>query len=253
MLNITKGGFRLLGDVLRELRQKKDMTQEQLSEIFGISRGTYAHYEINKRQPDYETLAKLADFFNVTVDFLLGRTDTLNMNSVPLLGTIRAGIPVLAEDNWIEEIEVPANFQADFALRITGDSMSWAGIHDRDIAVLQKIDVASHGMIVAVGVEDATWEATLKYYVKDNGKAVLRAANPSYEDIVITPGHRIIGHVVGIMKEPPALQAYKDILISKEFMDEQWKKTIEKATHKGMDGEKVAKLIELFAGMAKNF
>ena len=51
------------------------MTQNELANKLGISRGTYAHYEINKRQPDYETLQKLADFFDTSVDYLLGRTN----------------------------------------------------------------------------------------------------------------------------------------------------------------------------------
>lgn len=65
----------MLGNRLKKLRLQKKLTQEELAEKLGITRGTYAHYEINKRQPDYETLQKLADFFNVSVDYLLGRTD----------------------------------------------------------------------------------------------------------------------------------------------------------------------------------
>jgi repressor LexA len=243
----------ILGKRIKTLREEKDLSQLDFAKILNINNSTLSQYEAGNRIPSDDIKIKIADYFNVSVDYLLGRNDTLENNSVPLLGTIRAGIPLLAEDNWVEEIEVPSNLQADFALRVTGDSMSWAGIHDGDIAVLQKIDIASHGMIVAAGVENATWEATLKFYVHENGKPMLRAANPSYEDIIITPEHRIIGHVVSIQKEPPTLQNYKDILISREIMDEHWENTIEKATQKGMDGEKVAKLIELFADMAKNF
>lgn len=242
-----------VGDKIKALRTAKELTQEQLGKHLSVGKSTISQYENNINTPDINTLSKLADLFNVSIDYLLDRAALIENNTIPLLGTIRAGLPLLAEENWIEEIEVPSNLKADFALRITGDSMSWAGIHDGDLAILKKIDIPSHGMIVAAGVEDATWEATLKYYVKENGKPVLRAANPSYEDIVITPEHRIIGQVVAILKEPPTLQNYTNILISREIMDEQWKKTIEKATQKGMDGEKVAKLIELFAGMAKNF
>ncbi|MCL7871014.1 helix-turn-helix domain-containing protein [Bacillus altitudinis] len=61
----------MLGDRLRSLREKHNLTQEQIAKIIGISRGTYAHYEINKRRPDYETLIKITDIFNVSLDFLL--------------------------------------------------------------------------------------------------------------------------------------------------------------------------------------
>ncbi|MFB4390217.1 helix-turn-helix transcriptional regulator [Bacillus sp. BR_10] len=61
----------MLGDRLRSLREKHNLTQEQIAKKIGISRGTYAHYEINKRRPDYETLIKITDIFNVSLDFLL--------------------------------------------------------------------------------------------------------------------------------------------------------------------------------------
>lgn len=66
-----KVGITMLGDRLRSLREKHNLTQEQIAKIIGISRGTYAHYEINKRRPDYETLIKITDIFNVSLDFLL--------------------------------------------------------------------------------------------------------------------------------------------------------------------------------------
>ncbi|MBR0581271.1 MULTISPECIES: helix-turn-helix domain-containing protein [Bacillus] len=61
----------MLGDRLRSLREKHNLTQEQIAKKIGISRGTYAHYEINKRRPDYETLIKITDIFNVSLDYLL--------------------------------------------------------------------------------------------------------------------------------------------------------------------------------------
>lgn len=66
-----KVGITMLGDRLRSLREKHNLTQEQIAKKIGISRGTYAHYEINKRRPDYETLIKITDIFNVSLDFLL--------------------------------------------------------------------------------------------------------------------------------------------------------------------------------------
>nr|WP_212116888.1 helix-turn-helix transcriptional regulator [Niallia circulans] len=65
----------MIGDRLRDLRSKMKLTQEELAEKIGVSRGTYAHYEINKRQPDYETLKKLATFFNVSLDYLITGED----------------------------------------------------------------------------------------------------------------------------------------------------------------------------------
>lgn len=61
----------MLGKTLKKLRNDKSLTQQKLANILGIPRGTYAHYEIGKREPDNATLLLLANFFKVTVDYLL--------------------------------------------------------------------------------------------------------------------------------------------------------------------------------------
>lgn len=60
---------------LRELRIQKELTQEDLAKYIGVSRTTYAMYEQGNRQMDYESLLKLADYFQVSLDYLFGRTD----------------------------------------------------------------------------------------------------------------------------------------------------------------------------------
>lgn len=64
-----------IGETLRQLRKKKNLTQIQFANLFQISNGTIAMWETDKRQPDGETLSKLADFFDVSVDYLLGREE----------------------------------------------------------------------------------------------------------------------------------------------------------------------------------
>jgi len=63
---------------LTELRKKSGLSQYELAEKLGFSRGKYSNYEQGTRQPDYETLQKIADYFNVTTDYLLGRSDKPN-------------------------------------------------------------------------------------------------------------------------------------------------------------------------------
>lgn len=60
---------------LVELRAEQKLSQYKLAEILGFSRGQIANYEQGSREPDHETLQQFADFFNVSVDYLLGRTD----------------------------------------------------------------------------------------------------------------------------------------------------------------------------------
>ena len=61
-----------LGDILRELLFEKDMTQKQLAKSLCIGASTLGNYVQDNREPDYETLKAIADFFDVTTDYLLG-------------------------------------------------------------------------------------------------------------------------------------------------------------------------------------
>lgn len=65
----------MLHQRLAGIRKSNGLTQQELADKLNISRATYAQYEIGRREPDFETLQKLADFFSTTTDYLLGRTD----------------------------------------------------------------------------------------------------------------------------------------------------------------------------------
>jgi transcriptional regulator with XRE-family HTH domain len=83
----------MLGERLKQLRADKGLTQQELSDLFKIPRGTYAHYEIGKREPDNATLAQFADFFNVTTDYLLGRTDDPRNYNIETIAAHRTDDP----------------------------------------------------------------------------------------------------------------------------------------------------------------
>jgi transcriptional regulator with XRE-family HTH domain len=63
-----------MGERLRELRLNRNISQEEVARHIGITRSAYSHYEINNRQPVYETLIKLAVYFDVSLDFIIGGT-----------------------------------------------------------------------------------------------------------------------------------------------------------------------------------
>ncbi|MFC7678307.1 helix-turn-helix domain-containing protein [Paenibacillus sp. GCM10028914] len=71
------------GNRIAELREKQGWTQEELASTVGITRAALSHYEKNRRKPDFETLTLLADRFNVSIDYLIGRTkhEKLSMDS----------------------------------------------------------------------------------------------------------------------------------------------------------------------------
>ncbi|WP_426449047.1 helix-turn-helix domain-containing protein [Paenibacillus sp. S-38] len=64
-----------IGDKIALLREKHALTQEDLSRKLEISRASLSHYEKNRREPDYETIVRIADHFKVSIDYLMGRTE----------------------------------------------------------------------------------------------------------------------------------------------------------------------------------
>ena len=73
-----------LGERLKLLREENKITQEQLAEHLGVGRPTIAGYETKGKQPSFEILDKIADFFNVSIDYLLGRSDIKNPSTVSI-------------------------------------------------------------------------------------------------------------------------------------------------------------------------
>lgn len=67
-----------IGKRMKQLRKKINKTQEEVAKALGIQRITYAQYEIDRRQADYETLKMIADYYGVTLDYLLGRVNNPN-------------------------------------------------------------------------------------------------------------------------------------------------------------------------------
>ncbi|OXM85110.1 helix-turn-helix domain-containing protein [Paenibacillus rigui] len=63
------------GERIAALREKHSLTQEGLSTKLGITRASLSHYENNRREPDYETIVSIANLFNVSIDYLIGRTE----------------------------------------------------------------------------------------------------------------------------------------------------------------------------------
>jgi repressor LexA len=124
-----------------------------------------------------------------------------NFSSVPVLGFISAGIPLLAEENKIGEIPVPNDkFTKDlFALKINGESMIEAGIHDGDIVVVDKNLEPKNGDIGAFMIHDT--EATVKYLDTLSGKKYLIPANKNFENIEVTENTQPIGKVVSLFRD----------------------------------------------------
>jgi len=240
---------------IKALREEKGLTQLELGKLLSVQDSAVSKYETEKIPLTDETLKLLSKIFGVSVDYIICLSSSRTGNylptvTVPLLGTIRAGLPLLAEENCHYEVEVPSDLRADFALRVTGDSMSYVGICDGDIAVMRQGNTPSHGMIVAAGIEDGDWQATLKFYIEERGQRLLRAANPDYSDIILNGHYKIIGYVVQILKEPPSLNNYRQFL-TRNITDTKWQNVIMTAAKHGLSAEQIENMIDIFSVMAR--
>jgi repressor LexA len=124
--------------------------------------------------------------------------------TVPVLGRIAAGAPVLAEEHVEDHVAVDAGLAGDeehFALRVAGDSMIDAGILDGDLVVIRRQDVAEDGSIVAAQVPGpAEEEATVKRLRRRGRRATLVPENPTMEPFDLPEGGRILGQVVAVLR-----------------------------------------------------
>lgn len=123
----------------------------------------------------------------------------INSITLPVVGTIAAGKPILAEESLIDRIEISESFFSGsnlFALKVKGDSMINVGIYDGDYVVISKQSVANNGEIVACLIDN---EATVKRYYKENGYFRLQPENSIMRPI-ITDHLDILGKVVGLIR-----------------------------------------------------
>lgn len=182
---------------LRQLRTARDLSQMDFAKQLKISKSSVNMYERGEREPGLETLEKIADFFNVDMDYLLGKSDIVNksswgsypdniiplpsFNRVPLIGTIACGAPILADEHIEDYVDMPAHIHADFALTCKGDSMINARIFDGDVVYIRQQDTVDNGQIAAVLIDG---EATLKRVRIFEDHISLEPENPQYRPLV---------------------------------------------------------------------
>lgn len=172
-------------DMLKYFRSREGLSQSDLAKKLGVSTSTISMYEVGKREPDFETEEKIADFFNTDLNILRGR-DTERICSpgavvIPVLGRVAAGIPLTAAEYIIDTEEISQAMAADgeyFGLQVKGDSME-PKISNGDVVIVRKQSDADDGdlVIALVNGDDAVVKRLKKY--KDG--IALISSNPIYE------------------------------------------------------------------------
>ncbi|MFR2658000.1 MAG: LexA family protein [[Clostridium] leptum] len=196
---------------IRELRKKRCMTMKELGAVVGLAESTISQYETGKREPDNETLLRLGEFFNTSVDYLLGREIVADgppepsvpgSKWIPVIGTIPAGTPVEAIEEILDYEEITPQMASQgehFALKIKGQSME-PRIFEDDVVIVKKQDDCDSGDI-AVALVNGN-EATVKRIKKRPEGLMLIPNNPAYEPMFYSNEEienlpvRIIGKVV---------------------------------------------------------
>lgn len=133
------------------------------------------------------------------IELLVDRAKRVVRPGLPLVGTVAAGQPVLAEENIEEYLDLPAVIGGEggeYILRVSGDSMRDAGILEGDFVVVRPSEDASDGEIVVALIED---EATVKRFYREDDQIRLEPENPEHEPIR-SPDVNLLGRVVGVFR-----------------------------------------------------
>lgn len=222
-----------LGEHIKLYRKEHDMSQRQFAALCGLSNGYISMLEKNENPktklpvtPSIPALSKIADVMGITLDTLLNLADDMpvdisgidrtsipihpdiipvpKMKTIPLLGSIACGEPILATENIDDWVNVAEEIDCDFCLRCKGDSMINARIFPGDIVYIKQQPVIENGEIAAVLIGE---EATLKkvYYTPGTDRIVLQACNPMYADMVYSGEQlneiKILGKAVWFMSK----------------------------------------------------
>lgn len=199
---------------IKELRKEKGIKQIELCKVLGISQGNLSNWENGVYEPDKTSLVKMADYFDVSVDYLLGRDEISTPNyrnvypldpyiKLPIFGEIRAGTPINMEQGETSEWEYADASYGDgqhFMLRVNGNSMS-PTIPDGSIAIIRVQDYAEPRQIVAFAM-DGDYATLKRYYPQSDGSILLRGDNPEADSYLITKDQIQNGeaHILGIVR-----------------------------------------------------
>ncbi len=176
------------GDKLKQIRQQRNLSQEELAQVLQTTKQVISRYETRQRTPKISTVQDYARLLGVPLQYFLESSPAPAQNlmpippmqKIPLLGNIACGSPILAQENWEDSVFLPQGMHADFCLRCQGDSMINARIFDGDLVYIRRQPDVLDGEIAAVLIEN---EATLKRVFHKNGRLRLKAENPTFPEL----------------------------------------------------------------------
>jgi len=197
---LTERQTRILA-YIREVSKKRNYppSVREIGEAVGLSSSSTVHNHLN--QLERRGLIKRDPSKSRTVQLVAdAEMDEKRRNavSIPIVGSVAAGSPILAEQNIEDHVLLSPELAKEgyFLLRVRGDSMVNAGIFDGDLVLVRPQHEATNGSIVVALVDG---DATVKRFERSNGHVKLIAENPAYEPIVTT-NVSLVGIVRGVIR-----------------------------------------------------
>lgn len=184
-----------IGEIIKKLRERKGLTQEELAMKVGYTSATTINkIESGTNKLKQEKIKIFADVLECTVSELLGIDEinnlhpvsSMNIRKIALYDSISCGTGGFVDDNIIDYVSLPAEMFSSkkeyFAQYAHGDSMINANINDGDLVIFEKTSSVTNGMIGCFCIDDNT--ATCKRLSMTNGQIILLPENPSYNPII---------------------------------------------------------------------
>lgn len=180
-----------------KLLRSHGVTVYQVAKATGIGASTFSDWKNGRSTPKADKLARIADFFSVSLDELMGTAKgvqdaALSYRSlraskmVPVIGVIRAGSPIVTNETMLgREFADVDDVEDYFYLEVCGDSMKDCGIVSGTYVLFRKQQYAENGDIVACLVDGES--ATVKRFEKRNHRIILSPENDEYDPIVLLP------------------------------------------------------------------
>ena len=202
MADLTTKQRRLLRFIIGEVRDRRvPPTFAEMARAIDVS-SKNAVAKLLRRLEDAGYIRRDSSARGIEVLKTLGESLSPDTVSVPLVGEVVAGTPVLAEENIEDNVIMPADlvggFSNVFMLRVRGDSMKDAGILEGDRVLVRQHVQADNGDIVVACIGD---ETTVKRFVRTEKQTYLKAENPDHSDIHPSVDWTIQGKVIAVTRE----------------------------------------------------
>lgn len=200
--SITDKQKKLLKFIIEEIREQGMPPSVSEMAAYLKLKSKNAVAKMLKQLEDKEYISTSGKARGISVLQTLGESLQKGMISAPLIGSVQAGMPMLAEQNIEDWVNLPENLVRSrrdvFLLRVRGDSMKDAGMLEGDLVIVKPTKDVKHNDIVVALLHD---EATVKRFIKIQNRMYLKPENEAYKNIYPKDEWTVQGKVVGVIRQ----------------------------------------------------